>query len=329
MSKALVTGAAGFLGANMVRELLSQNWEVTAFHLPTEDLRNLEGLNIRLVEGNILDYLSLLRALPEDGDMTVFHMAGDTSMWKKNASRQYLVNVEGTANVAAAALVRGVKRLVFTSSISAYGYHGERIDETTPSNALECRMNYNKTKYLAEQELRKYIDQGLDAVILNPCNMMGPYDRKGWSSLIQSVINDKVPAVTRGIGTFAHVRDVARAHIRAAETGKRGENYLIGGVEIVFKDIYDEISRMLGKSMSLRTLPAPIFRMAMYIIRCKAFLDKEEPILTYPRFKRLTGRIVCNDTRAREELSFETSDIREMLNDSYTWLRGQGLVEGI
>ncbi len=326
MSKAFVTGAAGFLGANLVRELLEQGWEVTAFHLPSENLANLKGLNIRLAEGDILDYESLLRAIPEDRDLVVFHIAGDTSMWKKNAERQYRINVLGTANAAEAALERGVKRLVFTSSISAYGYHSERIDEDTPSNALTCKMNYNRTKYLAEQEIRKQVKRGLDAVILNPCNMMGPFDSKGWSTLIKSVIDERVPAVTLGVGTFAHVRYVAQAHIKAAEAGRCGENYLIGGEEIVFRDIYREINKMLGKNMNLRTVPAPVFRMAMYMIRIKAFLNREEPILTYPRFKRLTGHIRCNDAKARKELLFRTSGIEEMLHDSWRWLEKEGLV---
>ncbi len=326
MSKAFVTGAAGFLGNNIIRELLEQGWEVTAFHLPTDNLKYLLELNINLIEGDILDYQSLVDAIPEGENVVIFHIAGDTSMWNRHADRQFMINVTGTANVAKAALERGVGKLVYTSSVSAYGYHSDRIDEETPSNALTCKMNYNKTKYLAEQEIRKVVEKGLDAVILNPCNMMGPFDPKGWSTLIMSVLNNDVPAVTLGVGTFAHVRDVARAHIKAAEVGRKGENYLIGGVEIVFRDIYQEINEMLGKKMNPRTVSSPVFRMAMYLIRLKAFLKKEEPILTYPRFKRLTGRIICNDKKARQELSFQTSGIKEMLNDSYEWLQYEGLI---
>ena len=326
MSKAFVTGVAGFLGNNVIRELLYQGWDVTAFHLPTDNLKNLSVLkNIKLVEGDILDYQSLLNAIPRDEDVIIFHIAGDTSMWDRNADRQFMINVTGTANVAKAALERGVGKLVFTSSISAYGYHSDRIDEETPSNALTCKMNYNKTKYLAELEIKKAIEKGLNAVILNPCNMMGPFDMKGWSTLIMSVLNNDVPAVTLGVGTFAHVSDVARAHIKAAEVGRKGENYLIGGVEILFRDIYREITEMLGKKMNLRTVSSPVFRIAMYLIRLKSFFKKEEPILTYPRFKRLTGRIICNDKKARKELSFQTCGIKEMLSDSYAWLQDEGL----
>jgi len=331
MPQAFVTGAAGFLGTNLIKELLEQNWEVTAFHLPTDDIKHISGLNIRLVEGDILDYRSLLEAIPQEGEISIFHIAGDTSMWRRNRDRQYRINVLGTGNVCRAALERGVHKLVFTSSISAYGYHRERVCEDTPSNALECGMNYNRTKYLAEQEIKRAVKRGLNAVILNPCNMMGPYDKKGWSTLILSAIDNKVPAVTLGVGTFAHVRDVAKAHIKAAEKGRCGENYLLGGVEIVFRDMYREIGELLGKNLCLRTVPVPVFRIAMYLIQIKAFFRGEEPILTYPRFKRLTGTITCDDTKAGKELLFHTTGIKEMLNDSYQWLISEdaGVVEKV
>ena len=326
MPKAFVTGASGFLGTNIIIELLEQGWEVTAFHLPTDNVKNLSGLNVRLIKGDVLDYHSLHKAIPQDKDLTIFHIAGDTSMWNRYADRQFRINVTGTANIAEAAFERGVKKFIYTSSISSYGFHSERINEETPSNALTCKMNYNKTKFLAEQEIQKAARKGLNAVILNPCNMLGPFDAKGWSTLIQSAINNNVPAVSNGVGTFAHVRDVAKAHIKAAETGRKGENYLLGGVEISFRDIYREINIMLGKKMNLRVVPAPVFRMAMYMIRLKAFIKRKEPVLTYPRFKRLTGHIICDDAKARKELSFNTTEIKEMLSDSYKWLLSEGIV---
>jgi len=328
MKTAFITGASGFLGLNLIKEFLELNWKIIAFHLPSDDLKNLSGMNIDLVQGDILDYQSLFNAIPEEEDVTVFHIAGDKSMGNRNADRQYKINVLGTKHVAEAALARNVKKLVYTSSISAYGYHSVRVNESTPSNAPTCRMNYNKTKYLAEQEIHKAVNRGLDAVILNPCNIMGPCDSKGWSSLITSVVEEKVPGVTTGVGTFAHVKDVAKAHIKAAESGRSGENYLLGGVEIMFKDIFQEINGMLQKNVKLRTIPKPIFRLAMYFIRFNAFLKKEEPILTYPRYKRLTGHIVCDDTKARKELSYTTSTMKEMLQDSYIWLLKEGIIPG-
>ena len=326
MKKAFVTGADGFLGINLVSELVREQWNVIAFHLPSDDTKELEGLGVELAEGDILDYASLLSAMPEDSGLIVFHVAGDTSMWHKHAERQHAVNVIGTRNVARAAMERGVSRMVFTSSISAYGFHNGRIDEQTVSNALLCRMNYNKTKYLAEQEIRNAIANGLNAVIVNPCNMLGSYDRHGWSALILNAAKGRLKFVGSGTGTFAHVKDVARAHIKAAEQGITGENYLLGGIEISFLEIGTEIYRLIGKRGKPVALPSFFLRAAAGCVELFSFFMNKEPALTYPRYKRLTGRIRCNDEKARRELGFSTVPIREMLADSYRWLLAGSLL---
>lgn len=320
MKTAFVTGATGFLGINLVEQLVNQGWEVIAFHLPGDHPGYLEKFDVEYRSGDLLDYQSLLNAIPADGDVVVFHVAGDTSMWKKNDERQTQINVTGTENICKAALENRVKRLVYTSSSSAYGYHCDKLTEHTESNALSCGMNYNRTKYLAEQEIHKAIQLGLDAVILNPCNIIGPYDSTGWSRLIGSMVENKAPGVTLGVGTFAHVRNVANAHIRAAEVGRTGENYLLGGFEATFKEVFEEINRILGKSVPLKVLSPGLLRFAMYLMRVKSYFDGLEPLLTYPIYKRLTGNLTCDDSKARQELGFSTPSIHEMLLDSYNWL---------
>jgi dihydroflavonol-4-reductase len=328
MKKAFVTGSCGFFGMNLIEELLKEGWQVIAFHLPQEDTSRLQKPGITLAAGNILDYQSLLEALPDDSETIIFHNAGDTTMWYRNADRQYKINVTGTANVCRAALEKHVKRLVYTSSSSAYGVHKERLREDTVSNALTCRMNYNRTKYLAEQEIRKYIQQGLDAVILNPCNMMGPCDVKGWSTLIKSAVEKKTIQITNGVGTFAHVQDAARTHIRAAEVGKTGQNYLIGGNEISFGDMYALIKDITGSSVSLRIIPSWVLFIVMQVLKIKSLFDGKEPLVTYPRYRRLTEKLYCDDSKARGELGFSTVSIKKMIQDSYDWLLQEQLIEG-
>jgi nucleoside-diphosphate-sugar epimerase len=336
MKKAFVTGANGFLGINLIRQLCREEWEVTAFHLPGEDLKYLRQFDIQYAAGDILDYQSLLDALSGSNsrsggnlnDTIVFHLAGDTSMWHRNDKRQFEINVIGTENVCRSALEKQVNKLVFTSSISAYGYHAGRINEDTPSNALSCKMNYNRTKFLAEKEIRKAVHQGLDAVILNPCNIMGPYDANGWSTLISSIAEGKAPGVTTGIGTFAHVKDIAKAHIAAAERGRAGENYLLGGVEISFKEISEQINAVLGKSVALKVLRPTLLRLATYLMQVKSFFDGKEPLLTYPRYKRLVGNLLCDDSKARRELGFCTTDMGTMIRDSHLWLQQEKLIGG-
>lgn len=328
MKNAFVTGANGFLGINLIRQLVLENWKVTGFHLPEEDTSCLNDLNISLKEGDILDFDSIKRAVPKDPEMVIFHLAGDTTMWSRNAVRQKRINVTGTENMIKIGLERNIRKMIFTSSSSAFGYHSCQINEATVSNALTCRMNYNKTKYLAEIEVKKAVRQGLNAVILNPCNMIGPYDRKGWASLLLSVLENRAPGIPPGTGTFAHVKDIARAHISAVENGETGENYLLGGVEASFETVYDVIFRILKQSSNLKKLSPLSLKAATGLMWLKSLLTQKEPLLTYSRYKRLTGYLGCDDSKARKTLGFSTTSLEEMLKDCHDWIIADHGTEG-
>ena len=130
MKSVFITGGAGFIGLNLIGELAREDWDITALYLPAEDTRYLSQFRVRLVSGNILDMASLLKAIPERVDV-VFHLAGDTSTWSKNNERQYRINVDGTSNVLTAAIEKKASRFIFTSSISAFGFHDRAISEDT------------------------------------------------------------------------------------------------------------------------------------------------------------------------------------------------------
>ena len=325
MKKAFVTGSTGFLGLNLIERLQRNNWEITALHLPGDDLKYLSQFNVKAVPGNILDIQSLQNAIPKNLN-AIFHLAGDTSMWNKNDERQYKINVLGTANMCMAAMEKDAERFIHTSSSSAFGYHAQRLTESTPSNALNCKMNYNKTKYLAEQEVKKAVKSGLFAVLINPCNIIGPYDPGNWAQLIQNTCKNKLPGYPPGIGTFSHVKDIADAHISAVDNGKKGENYLLGGVEANFKDVILEIMKITGVSIPLKEISASKLKMAMYFSQIKSFFDRQEPLLTYPKYMRLVGKLTCDDAKAARELGFKTTSISEMLADCYQWLKQEQLV---
>ena len=325
MKQAFVTGSTGFLGLNLIEVLVSEGWDVVALHLPGEDLTYLSRFDVKPVAGDILDYRGLVNVTPKDSD-AVFHLAGDTTTWPRLAERQYNVNVAGTANVCRAAMERAAGRLIVTSSSSAYGCHAERFSELTPSNALTCGINYHKTKYLAEQEVKRAVKEGLDAVIINPCNIIGPYDTANWSQLIINVARNTLPGVPPGVGTFAHVRDVARAHVTAYDAGRTGENYLLGGVEASFKEVISEIISVTGVDLPLKDISRFKLKIALYISSLKALFDGKEPLLTYPKYERLVGRLSCDNSKAVRELGFSTTSIGTMVSDCYEWLTQEGLV---
>jgi len=325
MKQTFVTGSTGFLGLNLIENLVSEGWDVVALHLPGEDLTYLSRFDVTPVAGDILDYQKLVNVIPKGMDV-IFHLAGDTTTWPRLAARQYNVNVVGTANVCRAAMERGAGRLVATSSSSAYGCHDDRFSESTPSNALTCGINYHKTKYLAEQEVKRLVKEGLDAVIINPCNIIGPYDTVNWSQLIINVVRNELPGAPPGVGTFAHVKDVARAHVAAFEKGRKGENYLLGGVEASFREVISEIIEVTGAELPLKNISRFKLKIALYVSSIKALFDGKEPLLTYPKYKRLVGRLSCDNSKAVRELGFSTTSIRKMVSDSYEWLKREGLL---
>ena len=213
---AFITGATGFLGRHLVEELCGRGWQVTAFCLPGDSVDALPR-EAAVVRGDVTDLEALHSGIPDAVDV-VFHVAANTSTWSRNAAEQHRVNVLGTGKVIEAALARHVRRLIYTSSISAYGYQpGVRFSEDTPSNVLSRGDNYGRTKYLAEQRVRQAASEaGLEAVILNPVNVLGPYDRANWTGqLILPIAQGRLRVVPPGLASWAYVADVAGAYRRS------------------------------------------------------------------------------------------------------------------
>ena len=325
MSKtAFVTGATGFLGLNLIQELSKQQWKIIALDLPSVDLKYLSEYEVTMVGGNLKDADLLCRAIPEGAD-AVFHLAANTSAWAKNNAQQYIDNVEGTRNMVDAALKKKVKRFVYTSSISAFGHHPhECINEQTVSNALTCGMQYNKTKFLAENIVKDAVRKGLNAVILNPCNVIGPYDTNNWTRhFIRPIYRGTLPAVPPGTAMWCHVKDIVDAHISAVDKGVPGENYLLGGTGARFIDVVNEIERLLGKEETRRVQPAWLLKLIVGVLFLKSKIDGKEPMLTPEKYNRAVARIHCDYSKASAVLGYRTSPLHVMIKDLFAWLENE------
>ena len=287
---AFVTGANGFLGLNLVEELLAQDWRVIALHRAGSDIRYLQRMPAERAGGDVTDRDSLLRALPGGVD-AVFHVAGDTGLWSRNNAQQDRVNVEGTRNMVAAAMARGAKRFLHTSTVSAYGLQRGRIDESAQQLGRISPVNYQRSKFLAEEEVRAGIARGLDAVILNPGAIMGAYDTHNYARVTMLVVAGTLPGVPPGSLPFCHVREVAKAHIAAFERGRKGENYLLGGA----------MSHLTGR----------------------------EPRLTPEAARMVTREMSCDCAKAVRELGFRPVPLHEMVADCVDWLASEGLLPGV
>jgi nucleoside-diphosphate-sugar epimerase len=324
---AFVTGGTGFLGTHLVEQLASSGWDVTALHRAGSRVAELDRLRVRRVLGDVRDVEALRRAMPEGVD-AVFHVAASLTFWAPRHREQDAVNVGGTRNVVAVARERGARRLVHTSSIAAFGEHAGAVTEETPSNAERARLNYFRTKWQAEVEVRRGIDAGLDAVILNPANIVGPHDRTGWSRMFFLVEGRKLAALYPGPGrgSWCHAREVARAHVAAAQRGRCGANYLLGGADAPYAEFQRMIAALLGRAPPRRALPEPVFRALAAITVLPSYVTRREPPVTPENAYLVCRDLLCRSDRAQRELGYRPVPLREMLEDAHAWLVGEGLL---
>jgi len=325
---AFVTGATGFVGLNLIEELLRQGWRVTAMHRRGSELRYLRHLDAARVEGDVADADSLRRAMPTGMD-AVFHVAGDTGLWSGNNATQDQINIDGTRNTVATALARGARRFVHTSTISVYGMVSGRLDERSPQRGRDSPVNYQRSKFFAEQEVRAGIARGLDAVILNPAGIIGAYDTRNYARLFRLVATGGLPGVPPGALSFCHAREVARAHVAAAEHGRPGENYILGGTDATLLELVREIGAALGKAVPSRPTPAWLLRVVGALGALRGALSGRAPEIT-PEVVRMGLRsFSCDASKAVRELGFRVVPLRDMVADCAAWMAAEGHLPGV
>jgi len=321
---AFVTGATGFLGLNLVEQLES-DWDVVALHRSTSNLGALGKFAVRLVQGDLLDPVSLKHAMPKRVD-AVFHLAADTSVWSRHNDRQTGVNVEGTANLLQAALAAEARRFVHTSTWNTYGLEQGELSEEMPQLGGSSWINYNRTKFLAEQQVRDAVERGLEAVIVNPCHIMGRYDRHGWARIVINLCNRWIPGAPPGSGTFCHAEQVAKAHIAAAERGETGGNYLLGGDFASLLEVFRIVGEVSGCRAPKIALPASAFRLAARLNVMLASVTGREPELTPEGVEMVSASAKVVSRLAERELGYRPVPLKTMIEDSYTWLKAEGLL---
>jgi nucleoside-diphosphate-sugar epimerase len=323
---AFVTGAAGFVGLNLVEQLLAAGWRVVAMHRPPTDLKYLSRLPVERAVGDLTKPGSLLAAMPEAVDV-VFHVAANLNMWSRRNLEQWRDNVAGTRNLVETALQRRAGRLVHTSSISAYGQQRGRIDEDALQLGEGSWINYQFTKFGAEEAVRDGLAMGLDAVILNPANIVGPYDRNGWARLIRLVHAGRLPGVPPGANSFCHVREVAAAHVAAAERGGTGENYLLGGTDASFLEAVRVIAEVTGREPPARVTPAFVLHTVGHLSAWLSYLTGAEPRITPEMAGIVCRHLFCDSSKAERDLDYRPVPLRPMIEESFRWLTAEGELE--
>jgi len=322
----VVTGATGHIGNVLVRELLLKGKNVRALILPYEDTLPLEGLKVEKVEGDVLDVGSLMQAF--EGADVVYHLAGIISILPGKSKLLYQVNVMGTRNVVEACLKSGVRRLVYTSSIHAITEppHGTTIDETFPFDPDRAMGEYDRSKAQATLEVLKLVNQGLDAIIVCPTGVTGPYDFRTseMGQLFIDFVNKKLKTYIDGAYDFVDVRDVAIGHVLVCEKGHTGESYILSGERTTMTDLMLMMEEITG-------VKAPSFKMPIWLAQ---IITTFTPLYynltnTKPRFTRYSIRTLASNSlisheKARRELGYSPRPIRESIEDTIRWFKENG-----
>jgi nucleoside-diphosphate-sugar epimerase len=322
MRRVFLTGGSGFLGGHLLRELRAAGCEVQALsRRPETDaaLRALGGVPVRAA---IEDPASLQAAIA--GCEAVFHAAADTSMWKRAAARQTATNVGGTRHMLAAAGAAGVRAFVHTSSTSAYSHLVEdTLHEGLPERGGQSWIKYERTKFESERLVKA---APLPWIVFNPSHILGPGDRHNWARLILLIDRQALPGIPPGVGSFADVREIAKAQVRAWREQRFGQCYLVGGTSATFVQFVQAVGAMLGRRTPRRTIPTPAL---MAVARLKdgwSRITGREPDITPESVAVAAHRLRVDSSKAESELGYRLTPLEPLLADTLAWMRAEGMI---
>lgn len=322
---AAVTGATGLLGGHVVRALRADGAAVRVLVRPGADVRGLAGLDVDVVTGD-LDAPQALGALVAGADLAV-HAAAAVWVGRTRAAELERVNVVGTAAVCAAARAAGVRRLVHVSSVDALGI-GTRDapgDEETPPNLGYLGCAYVDTKRRAEAEVLAAVTRGLDAVIVNPAYLIGPWDIRPTSGRMLLAIGAGRALLAPGGGNcFVDVRSVARGVLAAAARGATGRRYVLGGENLSYLDAWRRFARLLGARGPVGVAPRALSRCAGWIGGGWAALGRPEPEINPITVAMGELPHYFSSMRAQQELGWVPDPLDDAVRDAWTWFRAQG-----
>lgn len=330
MPKTFVTGGTGHVGANLVRSLLADGVEVKALVRPGTDTAGLDGLDVERVEGDLRDRASIVAAMR--GCDRAYHVAAYVSLRAGAEQEIYESNVLGTRYVLEGAEQHGAKRVVFCSSFGAVGRNpsGGASDETFTVNPFDTHLGYELSKGIAEIEVHRAVNRGLDVVIVNPCGIVGPHDYKPSSvgKTILDFANRKMPAYVPGQFEFVGVDDVVAGHRLAMDKGRRGERYILGGELLTLDRILDHLQEVTGAPRPRVKLPPslmiPVARVSGFFM--SRFFPDVPPRFTPGTIKLLQSGKKADFSKARRELGYDPRSPLDSFTDTVEWFRQRGQI---
>ncbi|MFQ5953562.1 MAG: hopanoid-associated sugar epimerase [Kiloniellales bacterium] len=326
--KVLITGATGFVGSAVLRQLLKAGHDVQALVRPAGDRRNLASLEVEVVEGDLGDPQSLRHAVK--GCRALFHVAADYRLWAPEPAEIYRTNVAGTEALMLAAAEAGVERVVHTSSVATLGLNqdGSAADEEAPVTLDQIVSPYKRSKYLAEEVVRRLArERDLGAVIVNPSTPIGPRDRRPTPTgrIIIEAASGRMPAYVDTGLNLVHVDDVARGHLLAFERGVVGQRYILGGQNMSLREILATIAAITGNPGPRIKLPHNLVLPLAYGAEAWARVKgRGEPFITVDGVRQAKKLMYFSSDKARRELGYTSRPAQEALFEAIEWFRAHG-----
>jgi dihydroflavonol-4-reductase len=321
--KALVTGATGFVGGAVARALVRRGIDVRVIARGGSDLQNLQGLPHELVTGDLRDQASLRSALT--GCSQLYHVAAHYALWAKDPSIFYDVNVLGTKNLLEAARDVGTERIVYCSTIGAIGLppSGGLGTEETPVSLEQMAGHYKRSKYLAEQEVLKLAKAGLPVVIVNPSAPVGAADVKPTPTgqIVVDFMKGRMPAYIETGLNIVDVDDVATGHLLAMEKGRTGERYILGGKNLMLREVLEILSRLSGVKAPTIKLPRLAILPLAYLNLWVANMTGQPPRIPLEGVKMAKYKMHYDCSKAIRELGIPQTPPEVALEKAVRWFR--------
>jgi len=329
LRRAFITGATGFVGAGVARALVAAGWQLRGLARAGSDRRNLSGLPIEVVTGDLRDPASYAQSLR--GCEALFHVAADYRLWAPNPADLYAINVEGTRALLLAAQHAQVQQIVYTSSVATLRLVGDGTVADEDSVATEADMigHYKRSKFLAEQVVQRWADAsppGRRVVIVNPSTPVGPCDVKPTPTgqIVLDAAAGRTPAYVDTGLNVAHVDDIARGHLQALEHGRHGRRYILGGADLTLQEILNQVTRIAGRRAPRIRLPHGVVLPIAHVAEAFARLTGGSTRITVEGVRMSKKLMYFSSVRAMRELGYTWRNPNLAFQDAVRWFRDAG-----
>ena len=325
--KVFLTGSTGFVGSHVAQALAAAGADLRLLVRSTSRRDNLEHLRADIIVGDLRDPFSLAPAM--QGCELVFHVGADYRLWTRNPDEMYAANVAGTEAIIKSARSAGVRRIVYCSSVATMGFGngGPITDEGTPVSLDDMIGHYKRSKFLAEQVAIKAAQEGVDIVIVNPSTPIGEQDIKPTPTgrIVVDFLKRKFPAYADTGLNLVDVKDVARAHLLAAEKGRPGTRYIVGGENLTLKEMLDKLAAITG-------LPSPTVKVPYAVTLMAGICDElwtgklrnREPRVTIDAVRMGRKKMWVSSARAERELGYHSVPVDDSLRRAAEWFVARG-----